>query len=128
MRYEQKNMQSSHLRDETFFLWIYQVERISSVIELLLETLADLSDQDFKRFKEVLFEMVIYKDHTDFPSRLLNVADMQDMVFLMVQNYGQQSVKTIKEVLMKMKRTDLVLGLSYGSSGPQSKTIKTKTF
>ncbi len=104
------------------------MERISSVIELLLETLADLSDQDFMRFKEVLFEMVIYKDYPDFPSRLLNVADMQDIVFLMVQNYGQQSVKKIKEVLMEMKRTDLVLRLSDRSSGPQSKTIKTKTF
>ncbi|XP_078027620.1 uncharacterized protein LOC144464477 isoform X4 [Epinephelus lanceolatus] len=99
-------------------LLIQRVETIASVIELLLETLAGLSDGELREFKTVLSQSHL---HRRFYRRQLRTADMQDTVFLMVQNDGQQSVKTTIEVLEKMKRTDLVQRLSHSSSAPKKK-------
>ncbi len=104
---------------------------MASVTELLLETLADLSDRDLERFKEVL--LIHHWSHfywclSEYKWMLLETADMQDTVFLMVLACGQQTVEKTKEVLEMMGRTDLVQRLSDSSSGPKSKTIKTKTY
>ncbi|XP_078027616.1 uncharacterized protein LOC117265273 isoform X9 [Epinephelus lanceolatus] len=90
---------------------IQRVETIASVIELLLETLAGLSVGELREFKTVLSQNHL---HGRFYWRQLRT-DMQDTVFLMVQIDGQQSVETTKEVLKKMKRTDLVQRLSDSS-------------
>ncbi|XP_078027625.1 uncharacterized protein LOC117265280 [Epinephelus lanceolatus] len=96
---------------------IQRVKTMTSVIELLLETLAGLSDGELREFKTVLSQT----DLSGMPFILLEIEDMQDTVFLMVQIDGQQSVETTKEVLKKMKRTDLVQILSDSSSGPKKK-------
>lgn len=98
-----------------------------SVIELLLETLTDLSVGEFERFKYFLNQTDLHRHFLDIPCWLLIMGDMQDTVFLMVQIYGQQSAEKIKEVLKRMDRTDLVQRLSDTCSGAKSKTIKTKT-
>ena len=99
---------------------------MTSVIELLLETLADLSNREQKHFKQVLWsQSLVYEPYIKI-SRV--VADMQDTVFLMVKTFGQQSLKKTKKVLSEIKRTDLVQRLSDSSSGPKSKTMKTKTY
>ena len=97
---------------------------MTSVIELLLETLKHLSGRNFEEFKEDLPRSINFRTrHSVFQlKQLMETADMQDTVFLMVQHYGHKSVKMTKEVLQKMKRTDLVQRLSDSSSGPESKT------
>ena len=99
---------------------------MTSVVELLFETLADLSDDELYDFKKVLWS----QSHlpSEIPSELLMMADMQDTVFIMVQTFSQQSVEATMDVLNKMNRTDLVQRLSDSSSGPKSKTIKTNMF
>ena len=98
---------------------------MESAIELLLETLADLSDKELERFKTVLWSQ------TDFYTRYspihLKTADRQDVVFLMVQTNSQESLEKTKHILKKVNRTDLVQKLSHSGSGPKSKTIKIKT-
>ena len=102
---------------------------MTSVIELLLETLADLSDGEIEDFKQVLRSpSYLYKPYIVIPWMLLMMADMQDTVLFMVQTFGQQSVKKTKDILIQMNRRDLVQRLSDSSSGPKSKTIKTKTY
>ncbi|XP_049439406.1 uncharacterized protein LOC125893024 isoform X2 [Epinephelus fuscoguttatus] len=96
---------------------IQRVETMTSVIELLLETLAGLSVRELEKFKTVLIQSHLYRR---LYWRQLRT-DMQDTVFLMVQTDGQQSVETTKQVLKKMKRTDLVQILSDSSSGTKKK-------
>ncbi|XP_049439410.1 uncharacterized protein LOC125893026 isoform X2 [Epinephelus fuscoguttatus] len=100
---------------------IQRVETVTSVIELLLETLAGLSDGELEMFKLFLDRSDLRRHYPDIHFGLLRTADMQDTVFLMVLTYGQQSVEMTKEVLKEMKRTDLVQRLSDSSSGTKKK-------
>ncbi|XP_049901701.1 uncharacterized protein LOC126391181 isoform X2 [Epinephelus moara] len=100
---------------------IQRVETIASVIKQLLETLAGMGDKELEKFKKVLSQVHQHEHFSDIQRRLRNTTDVQDTVFLMVQIDGQQSVETTKEVLKKMKRTDLVQKLSDSSSGPKKK-------
>lgn len=100
---------------------------MSSVIDLLLETLADLSDGELESFKEVLSKIDYHR--LDFHRHYLplmqwEIVDMQDLVYLMVLTDGQKSVEKTKRVLKIMKRPDLVQRLSNSSSGPKSKKSK----
>eukprot|EP00064_Thunnus_orientalis_P023676 superscaffoldBa00009202_g23930 len=102
---------------------------MTSVIELLLETLADLSKSEFENFKKVLrSQSHLYNPYLEIPWRLPMKADVQDTVFFVVPTFGQQSVEKTKDALIEMKRRDLVQRLSDSSSGPKSKTTKTKTY
>ena len=93
---------------------------MESAIELLLETLADLSDEELERFKKVLQRQVDF--HTHYSTIHLRTADRQDMVFLMVRTNGQKSLEKTKTILKKVNRTDLVQKLRDTSSGLKSKT------
>eukprot|EP00064_Thunnus_orientalis_P021241 superscaffoldBa00006323_g21399 len=94
---------------------------MAAVKEMLLETLNDLSYQELKKFKEVLQLTVSQKDLPDISLMLINRTDRVDMVNLMLQNYGQQSVDLTKKIFKKMSRSDLVQRLSDTSSGPKEK-------
>lgn len=94
-----------------------QVETMESLIQLLSETLGNLSDSELMDLKKGLKR----KYNSAVPWRLLKVADPQDTVFLMLQAYGQQSVKKTMEVLKEIKMTDLTQQLSDSSSEPTSK-------
>ncbi|KAL7403541.1 hypothetical protein ABVT39_002046 [Epinephelus coioides] len=95
---------------------IQRVETVTSVIELLLETLADLRDVELRELR--VFQRFLHQIHSsNIQRRLLMTADMQDTVFFMVLIDGQQSVETTKKVLEKMEKTDLVQTLSDSSSG-----------
>ena len=101
---------------------------MASDIELLLETLDDLSDRELQKFKTIFLSQISSEGrYSVIPWRQLDTPDRQDIVFSMVRSYGQQSVARTKEFLMKMNRTDLVQRLSDSRSGPKSKTIRTKT-
>ncbi|XP_042280639.1 uncharacterized protein LOC121906043 isoform X4 [Thunnus maccoyii] len=105
-----------HSVDEQWPALIQKVETMTSVIELLLETLADLSDGEHKDFKQVLLNHLRFtRQRFDIQWRLLDITDMQDTVFFIVQEYGQQSVEMMKKVLKDINR------LSDSSSGPKKK-------
>ncbi|KAM6935594.1 uncharacterized protein PEZ65_005935, partial [Lycodopsis pacificus] len=116
-----------HTVDEHWPALIQKVETMASVIELLLETLAGLSDEELKKFKDVLWSQThfhtthFHRRSTDISLMLFEVTDEQDMVFLMVLIYGQQSVNKTMEFLKMMNRTDLVQMLSHSSSRPKKK-------
>ncbi|KAM6935595.1 uncharacterized protein PEZ65_005936 [Lycodopsis pacificus] len=111
-----------HTVDEHWPALIQKVETMASVIELLLETLAGLSDGELEMFMDDLWSQTDFRRHsTDISLMLSVVTDKQDMVLLMVLIYGQQSVNKTMEFLKKMNRTDLVQMLSHSSSGPKKK-------
>ncbi|XP_030606346.1 uncharacterized protein LOC115794827 isoform X2 [Archocentrus centrarchus] len=112
-----------HSEDERWPALIHQVETMESVIELLLETLAALNDQELREFKEVREKTLVLRfDYDSYVTGILHMmADLQDTVFVMVQAYGQQSVKKTMERLKEMKRTDLAQRLSDCSSLPRKK-------
>nr|XP_024656553.1 uncharacterized protein LOC112432180 [Maylandia zebra] len=112
------------LSDKQFPPLSQRVETMESLIELLLETLADLRGSEVRDFIEILRR----KHGSMSPmslSEMSDLPDVQDVVFLMVRTFGQQSVKKIVEVLKEMKRTDLAQRLTDSSSEAQSE-IKTK--
>ena len=88
-----------------------------------MEILNDLSKTQLKKFKNILQSTVSQKNLPDV-SWMFNYSE--DLVIQMVHTYGQQSVELTREVLMDMKRTDLVQRLSKPSSGLKGKTKKTK--
>ena len=97
---------------------------MASVTELLLETLKYLSDTELGEFSRVLHGIIFHRN-LNIPRWLVR-RDRQQTVFTLMLYHGRQSVEMIKDILEKMKRTDLVQRLSDSSSQPQSKTIKTK--
>ncbi|XP_018555614.1 uncharacterized protein LOC108899589 isoform X1 [Lates calcarifer] len=108
--------------DERWPALIQKEETLASVIELLVETLSDLSNRELKDFKQVLLSQIdCYKRYSDVTWRMLRMTDLQDTVFLIVQTYSQQSVEKTKEVLKRMRRNDLVQRLSDSSSGAKQK-------
>ncbi|XP_077950883.1 uncharacterized protein LOC120811222 isoform X1 [Gasterosteus aculeatus] len=102
-----------------------KVEAMASLIELLLETVMDLTSSEFKRFQQFLLNEIDFdRPSSDFPWRLLSRRDKQDTVFLMVLSYGQQSLTMIKEHLKYFERTDLKNKLPPSSPGPKKKSSK----
>ncbi|KAJ4931531.1 hypothetical protein JOQ06_025826 [Pogonophryne albipinna] len=113
---------SSGTKEEPLPSLIQSVETTVSVIELLLETLKDLSDQDLYRFKMILSQILPDKDYLDISPSWLMMRDRQDMVFYLVQDHSQHRLlEMIPEAFEKMNRTDLVQRLSQSSSGPKKK-------
>ncbi|KAJ4931345.1 hypothetical protein JOQ06_025642 [Pogonophryne albipinna] len=110
------------LKEEPLPSLIQSVETTVSVIELLLETLKDLSDQDLHSFKRVLSQILADKGYPDISTRWIMMRDRQDMVFYLVQYHSQHRLlEMIPEAFEKMNRTDLVQRLSQSSSGPKKK-------
>lgn len=91
---------------------------VSSVIELLLETLVSLNAQELKNFRKCLHQIVHHKSHSD---KILRKTKLQDTVFSIVLSCGQGSVEKTKEILGEMQRTDQVQMLSAKSSEFNSK-------
>ncbi|XP_073340776.1 uncharacterized protein [Pagrus major] len=112
-----------HSVDEDWPALIQKVESMESVIELLLETLKDLSDAELKEFKDTLLSQPEFHRHfLSIPLKLLlPIAHVQHTVFIIVLKYSQQPVAKTKEILKMMKRTDLVQRLSDSSSGSKKK-------
>ncbi|XP_051812731.1 uncharacterized protein LOC110968873 isoform X4 [Acanthochromis polyacanthus] len=109
---------SSELEEEVCPPLVQRVETMASVIELLLETLEDLSDEELMEFRRLLWN---HKPHLYVQWMRMGTTDHQDTVFITVQIYGQESVVKTKEALEKMKRMDLVQKLSDRSSGFKKK-------
>ncbi|XP_078140898.1 protein NLRC3-like [Centroberyx gerrardi] len=89
-------------------------------VELLLGTLEDLGDEEFKNFKWVLRQADILEGFPAIRKYRLENADRRDTVDLMVQTYSENTLEVTKKVLRKIVRNDLVKSLSNTSSGPGS--------
>ncbi|XP_078022211.1 uncharacterized protein LOC144458279 isoform X1 [Epinephelus lanceolatus] len=116
--------EEKHCVDEHWPALIQKVETMTSVIELLLETLVGLSDGELEILRSVLQTQTnlhrCFSDSTLIP---LKIEDTQVTVFLMVLTYGQQSVEKTEEILKEMTRTDLVQRLSHSSSQSKKKHL-----
>ncbi|XP_078108434.1 NACHT, LRR and PYD domains-containing protein 1 homolog [Sander vitreus] len=96
---------------------------MTSVEVKLLEMLEDLSYGELEQFKHVLRHTTMKKGLPRISGQRMETADRNEMVELMVEIYGQQSVEVTMEVLMMMNRGDLVQKLSdisSGSKGPST--------
>ncbi|XP_049901709.1 NACHT, LRR and PYD domains-containing protein 1 homolog [Epinephelus moara] len=93
----------------------------TSLMEKLLETLKDLSYGELEQFKHVLQHTRMKKGLPKISSQRMEMADRDEIVELMVEIYGKQSVEVTREVLMEMNMTDMAESLpeiSSGSKGP----------
>uniref|UniRef100_A0A3B3WQM1 FIIND domain-containing protein n=1 Tax=Poecilia mexicana TaxID=48701 RepID=A0A3B3WQM1_9TELE len=101
-------------------LWpglIDKVEAMESVIELLLETVGDLSEEE-----QMFFITLLGQSQRDVADRLLAVKELLPAVLVMVQMFGQRSVQMTRQVLKRMRRTDLLPDIS-ASRRPQAKKL-----
>ena len=94
---------------------------ITCVKEELLNTLEDLSDEEFKKFKWFLQQREILVGFQAIPKNQLENADRLDTVDKIIQTFSHQSVEVVKLVLKKTRRNDLVEKLSNISTGAQGK-------
>ncbi|XP_074508912.1 uncharacterized protein LOC141778512 isoform X2 [Sebastes fasciatus] len=89
---------------------------ITSLKEMLLETMEELRYRELEHFKQLLQYTEKKKGLLRISRQRMKMADRGEIVELMVETYGQQSVEVTTEVLMKMNRRDLVQKLSEISS------------
>uniref|UniRef100_A0A3B5R7B2 Pyrin domain-containing protein n=1 Tax=Xiphophorus maculatus TaxID=8083 RepID=A0A3B5R7B2_XIPMA len=78
----------------------------------LLESLEDLGDREFKKFKWYLQQAEFLKTIPSIPKYQLESSDREDTVDLMVQTYSRQCVEVARMVLRRMNRNDLAEKLS----------------
>ncbi|TDH02483.1 hypothetical protein EPR50_G00173620 [Perca flavescens] len=90
--------------------------------ERLLNTLKDLSDEEFKEFKWFLQQPEILVGFPAIPKNQLEKADRLDTVDKIIQTFSRQSVEVVKLVLKKINRNDLVEKLSSINTGAQGES------
>ena len=89
----------------------------------LFNTLEDLKEEEFKKFKWHLQQRILDGYQSIKESKLEN-AERQDTVDVMVKTYQLQgALKVTKKVLEMIKRNDLVQSLPDTSSGPEGQSI-----
>ena len=85
-----------------------------------MEILGELSFEEIEHLKWLLKHLQV-EDCPIIPRYQLEMADMVDLVDLIVEICGQQSVEVTREILKEMNRMDLVWSLSDTSSANQGK-------
>uniref|UniRef100_A0A7N6FEE4 B30.2/SPRY domain-containing protein n=1 Tax=Anabas testudineus TaxID=64144 RepID=A0A7N6FEE4_ANATE len=85
---------------------------MSTLTEVLLHTLEDLGDEDFKKFKWYLWQKGGLESFPAIRKSRLESADRLDTVDQMVQTYCINTVKVTKMVLVKINLNDLVENFS----------------
>lgn len=93
--------------------------------EQLVETLNQLSPEDFSEFKSR-----VEAENAPSPAtrRRLKAANTQDVVELMQKMLGGGNLEATRRVLMKMGRTDLVQRLSRMDSGAKGGRLSKQMF
>ncbi|XP_078127946.1 tripartite motif-containing protein 46-like [Sander vitreus] len=87
----------------------------------LFNTLEDLKEEEFKKFKWHLQQQDILEGYQSIKVSKLEKAERQDTVDVMVKTYQLHgALKVTKKVLEKINRNDLVQSLPDTSSGPQA--------
>ncbi|KAM4579872.1 uncharacterized protein PAE49_004972 isoform 2-T2 [Odontesthes bonariensis] len=107
-----------HAGGECFPALIHKIKTMESVTELLLEKLAELSGRSLGDFWITFRKTQQVGPHYVKPWMLLHVPNIQDLVFSMVQTYGQQAVEETEKILQEIKKTDQ---LPESSFGPEKK-------
>ncbi|XP_041648410.1 uncharacterized protein LOC121513011 isoform X2 [Cheilinus undulatus] len=102
----------SGLKKEQHSALIHKVATMVAANQLLLKILHCLNDLELEKFMEFLQLIVSQKDLADISYMCSYTEDKAKMVDLMVRTYGSRSVELTRDVLMKMKRTDLMQMLS----------------
>uniref|UniRef100_UPI000D320DCA uncharacterized protein LOC112432177 n=1 Tax=Maylandia zebra TaxID=106582 RepID=UPI000D320DCA len=112
-----------HSVDERRSALIHKMATMAAVKHLLLETLNDLSDEELKKFKRILQTILPWRNLSFFSytDRLSLSSTRANVVNLMVDELGHQSVEVTREVFMHMNRTDLVQKLPESSSASREK-------
>ncbi|XP_076746408.1 uncharacterized protein LOC112432102 isoform X3 [Maylandia zebra] len=110
-----------HSVDERRSALIHKMATMAAVKHLLLETLNDLSDEELKKFKRILQTILPWRNLSFFSWRLNRSLVRADIMNLMVDELGHQSVEVTREVFMHMNRTDLVQKLPESSSASREK-------
>nr|XP_024656061.1 uncharacterized protein LOC112431631 isoform X2 [Maylandia zebra] len=110
-----------HSVDERRSALIHKAATMAAVKHLLLETLNDLSDEELKTFKRILQTILPWRNRSFFSRRLSLSSTRADVVNLMMDELGHQSVEVTREVFMHMNRTDLVQKLPESSSASREK-------
>ncbi|XP_026041786.1 uncharacterized protein LOC113032850 [Astatotilapia calliptera] len=109
-----------HSVDERRSALIHKVATMAVVKYLLFETLNDLSDEELKKFKRLL--QMIYPSRTISHFSFFSPPSTRaDVVNLVVEEFGQQSVDVTRDFFMYMNRTDLVQKLPESSSASREK-------
>lgn len=101
---------------------VLQEKEQEAVRQILLETLNEFSQKDLGKFILLLpftcFKMSLPQmERYQYPNRT------EDLVNLMVDKLGHQSVEATMEVLTDMNRPDLMLRLSESSSGETKQSL-----
>uniref|UniRef100_A0A3Q1JDV6 B30.2/SPRY domain-containing protein n=1 Tax=Anabas testudineus TaxID=64144 RepID=A0A3Q1JDV6_ANATE len=91
---------------------------MTTLTEVLLQTLEDLGNEDFKKFKWYLYQKGSLKDFPAIPKSRLENADRLDTVDQMVLTYCINTVKVTKMVLVKINQNDLVENFINSNSEP----------
>ncbi|XP_049900901.1 uncharacterized protein LOC126390570 [Epinephelus moara] len=112
------SVMSSRMKEKHPSEWLQKVVTMTSLMDKLFETLKDLSYTELKQFKHVLQHTTVKKGLPKISRQRMETASRDEIVELMVEIYGKQSVEVTRRVLMEMNRIDLVERLSEGSSGP----------
>lgn len=93
--------------------------------EVLLGTLEDLEDTDFKKFKWLLQQPEVLDGFPAIPRSRLENADRVDTVDQMVQTYSINTIKVARKALGKINQNDLVRNLSNTISEPTGRSFTT---
>uniref|UniRef100_A0A8C9XDG0 Pyrin domain-containing protein n=1 Tax=Sander lucioperca TaxID=283035 RepID=A0A8C9XDG0_SANLU len=89
----------------------------------LFNTLEDLKEEEFKKFKWCLQQQDILEGYQRIKESKLENVERQDTVDVMVKTYQLQgALKVTKKVLEKINRNDLVQSLPDNSSGPEGQS------
>nr|XP_029138704.1 uncharacterized protein LOC110004728 [Labrus bergylta] len=104
--------------DEPRSVLLEKAATMAAVKELLLEILHSLNDGEFRKFMKFL-QLAFQKDFKDSPRLLRYQYDRTEILDVMVQTYGRQSVDETREILKKLHRVDLMQMFSETSSEPK---------
>ena len=101
---------------------------MDAVEQILQETLCELSHNEIREFKRLLPFTYFQRSLPQISLRQLGwTSTVPQLVDVMLQTCGQQSVEVTEEVFRDMKRTDLLQRLSETSSrlkGQRKKDMK----
>uniref|UniRef100_A0A3Q3E9F3 Pyrin domain-containing protein n=1 Tax=Labrus bergylta TaxID=56723 RepID=A0A3Q3E9F3_9LABR len=85
---------------------------MAAVKELLLEILHSLNDGEFRKFMKFL-QLAFQKDFKDSPRLLRYQYDRTEILDVMVQTYGRQSVDETRKILKKLIHLLNLISLGY---------------
>ncbi|XP_014833041.1 PREDICTED: uncharacterized protein LOC106910858, partial [Poecilia mexicana] len=102
--------------DEEPSLLDQRIVRLSRDINLMLETLEDLNDKEFRDFKRHMSPFSNFRSPFSHQEIQLDLADRQNTVIFIVEASGKESIKVTSDVLENIRRKDLVQKLSSSSA------------